>query len=866
MLTVRRLCLACGPTRRTCVSAAADAFRGEVKIDGVTLVTDASAARRALQVLHRVRDRVHAWDTETADVLVGRVSASPVNNGRVLCATCFCGDDVDFGNGPRLFVDNDGPAAGILREHFGVYFADTSFRKVFHNYSFDKHMLRRHDIIVGGFHADTLHLARLFDTSLASWEGKAARAGAQRTSAKIPPIHMSPSVATPSKGSKSHANRSVAAKKIVAVRLGGMTLSSGCEHAMLHTATEVAPPTAPMPDGYGLKALAKFFGVSGSDHESLSFSIRYGSHQSAAEKAHNSREGFRDWVEYSTTDAVLTHRLFKRLRAELEARPWFSPVHERPIAEVLRDQSIASELLKGGSCAAQHNTTETMWSFYETYVREFGEFLTDMERIGIGVDPESLARVRAEATRDEERCQRSFVHCMETVRSPDGGEILNPEAGLMNIRSSLQLRTLLYGGRSVNAQTKDGLEKERQFPAPKDKRANGSKHFVLRGLGLAHPSKRKYLTGCGWPSVSVDALDEVTRNAEQQLLSLGYSEDDSKRVAAALLQLREANKAKSILSSFVEPLEQHSAATGRIHPSWALDTSTGRLACRRPNLQNLPAGDKYRVRDAFRSAPGKVFVVADYSQLEMRVLAHMANSRIMIEKLSKGGDYHSEVAAEMFPHIAAAIANGEAKISETGLDASGQPSVKKKFSTERAQAKAVNFSIVFGKEPSSLADDLSISKSQAETLIAAWHRSKPEVATWTEQVKFDSRLHGRMLSLLGRWRTLPFVNERLMPAQRRRSERAAVNFAIQGSAADIVMAATLRLARSVHLGKLGFQVVLQVHDELVIEGPEEYAEEARKVMRELMMNPFQEHSPNFAFRLPLPVDVGIGTSLYNAKA
>jgi len=105
-----------------------------------------------------------------------------------------------------------------------------------------------------------------------------------------------------------------------------------------------------------------------------------------------------------------------------------------------------------------------------------------------------------------------------------------------------------------------------------------------------------------------------------------------------------------------------------------------------------------------------------------------------------------------------------------------------------------------------------------------------------------------------------------MPAQRRRSERAAVNFAIQGSAADIVMAATLRLARSVHLGKLGFQVVLQVHDELVIEGPEEYAEEARKVMRELMMNPFQEHSPNFAFRLPLPVDVGIGTSLYNAKA
>lgn len=148
-------------------------FRRSVQVEGVSVVSTPEAAERALKELQRRRDRPHARDTEMAGLVLGSRQRlqSPVTHGRVVCATCFCGDDADFGNGPRLFVDNTGAADGLIAAMFKEYFEDPKFKKIFHNYSFDRHAFRRHGIDLAGFHADTMHLARLYDTARSSWEG-----------------------------------------------------------------------------------------------------------------------------------------------------------------------------------------------------------------------------------------------------------------------------------------------------------------------------------------------------------------------------------------------------------------------------------------------------------------------------------------------------------------------------------------------------------------------------------------------------------------------------------------------------------------------------------------------------------------------
>ncbi|CAJ1353431.1 unnamed protein product, partial [Effrenium voratum] len=158
-------------------------FRRSAEVKGITIVSDEASADHALSVLKRLGDRVHGWDTETVEVVPGRKGHTPRLMGRVVCATAYCGDDVDFGNGPGLLVDNMGPAAGLLRRKFQAYFEDSEFKKVFHNYAFDKLMFKREGVSVQGLCADTLVLARLHDTSLSSWEG-ASRIAAEKKGKK----------------------------------------------------------------------------------------------------------------------------------------------------------------------------------------------------------------------------------------------------------------------------------------------------------------------------------------------------------------------------------------------------------------------------------------------------------------------------------------------------------------------------------------------------------------------------------------------------------------------------------------------------------------------------------------------------------
>jgi len=405
---------------------------------------------------------------------------------------------------------------------------------------------------------------------------------------------------------------------------------------------------------------------------------------------------------------------------------------------------------------------------------------------------------------------------------------------------------------------------------------DGKFRFTINGLGLKPGSKRKFLSESGWPSVGVEALKELRRRREGaasmvvgQLVARNVPQEEAEKVSESLARLIDVKSKRSLVSGFVKPLltrsshsgEAADSTFGRVHASMAFDTSTGRLACRHPNLQNLPVTG---LRRAFRPATGNKLIVADYSQLELRVLAHIAQCPSMIEQLMRGGDFHSETAAQMFPEVAAAVLSGDAVIEK---DDSGAPTVKSKFGNARGKAKAVNFGIIYGKEAASLAEDLDISPKEAEDLINTWYACKPEVLEWKQRLVREAKVDLHTKSLLGRWRTLPLLDAKVGASYycKSKSERAAVNFGIQGSAADIVLAAMLQIWRNRELANLGFQLVLQVHDEFVLEGPEAEAEQAKCLVKSMMMNPFAHHHPDYEFSVPLEVDVGIGDSLEDGK-
>merc|ERR1711957_411642 len=232
----------------------------------------------------------------------------------------------------------------------------------------------------------------------------------------------------------------------------------------------------------------------------------------------------------------------------------------------------------------------------------------------------------------------------------------------------------------------------------------------------------------------------------------------------------------------------------------------------------------------------------------------------MVKKLSGGGDYHSEVAAEMFPEIREALTNGEVVMSKAGAK-EGVPLVKERFSAERTQAKAINFGIIYGKTAVSLAEDLGISKTEAEDAMKRWFDGKPGVRAWIDSYSHEAHINGKVFSLLGRPRHLPLLAKRAPAQWRSRSLRATVNFGVQGSATDIVISAMLQIWQDSFIKSAGFKLVMQVHDEFVLEGPRDGAEQALSRLRDIMESPFAEQCPDFTFRVPLRVDAAITASL-----
>lgn len=306
-------------------------------------------------------------------------------------------------------------------------------------------------------------------------------------------------------------------------------------------------------------------------------------------------------------------------------------------------------------------------------------------------------------------------------------------------------------------------------------------------------------------------------------------------VAQLVLDYRQLTKLKG---TYIDALPQLvKPETGRVHTTFnQAGAATGRLSSSNPNLQNIPirTEEGREIRAAFVPEPGWEMLAADYSQIELRLLAHMSEDPVLVESFRNGEDIHTRTAAEVF------------KVDPLMINAD-----------MRRAAKAVNFGIVYGQTPFGLAQTLCIDRKEAELYIRRYFERYAGVREFIDRTIEEVRRSGVAKTLLGRRRPIPDMQSR-NPAARSFAERIAVNTPLQGTAADLIKLAMIRLSQLLEQRKLKSRMLLQVHDELVFETPpEEKAELAELVKHEMQAV--------YHLSVPLVVDVGTGPNWRDAK-
>jgi DNA polymerase I len=347
--------------------------------------------------------------------------------------------------------------------------------------------------------------------------------------------------------------------------------------------------------------------------------------------------------------------------------------------------------------------------------------------------------------------------------------------------------------------------------------------ILFKKLGLPHEGLRK--TKSGHYSTAASVLDSLKQS-------------DKTGIVEAITTYRELGKLKS---TYVDALpEMINPQTGRIHTSFnQTGAITGRIASNSPNLQNIPIRSEtgQKIRRGFITEPGWVFLAADYSQVELRVLAHISQDSALIEAFLHDQDIHRTTAAAVY----------NVPVEEVTFN-------------QRRFAKAVNFGLIYGMGAFRLARDSELTLAEAEDYIAEYFESFPGIRRYLDQTKEMARSQGYVETLMGRRRYFPIFKMPVSGSNRQammRAEREAVNHPIQGTAADIIKIAMNQL----HEALAGYQarMVLQVHDELVLEVPEEELAEVKPLMIDIM-------SGALDLDVPLKVDASIGTNWLELKS
>jgi DNA polymerase-1 len=302
-------------------------------------------------------------------------------------------------------------------------------------------------------------------------------------------------------------------------------------------------------------------------------------------------------------------------------------------------------------------------------------------------------------------------------------------------------------------------------------------------------------------------------------------------IAARVLDWRQLTKLKSTYTDALQA--QINPETGRVHTCFGLaNASTGRLSSTDPNLQNIPIRTELgrRIRHAFVAEPGHVIMAADYNQIELRLVAHIADVPELKQVYAEGGDVHNLTAQEVFGEVTRDTRN---------------------------RAKTINFSIIYGISAFGLAQRLGIDRGEAARYIDLYFSRFPGIRNYMAETISFAREHGFVTTLFGRKANVPLIASKVM-GERQNAERQAVNARVQGTAADIIKRAMVRMpAALADEGLSGTRMLLQVHDELVFEVPEGEVAAATDVIRGVMAT---AHAPAVDLQIPLGVEIGTGVS------
>jgi DNA polymerase-1 len=347
----------------------------------------------------------------------------------------------------------------------------------------------------------------------------------------------------------------------------------------------------------------------------------------------------------------------------------------------------------------------------------------------------------------------------------------------------------------------------------------------------------------GSPQQLATILFERLQLAPARRGKTGFSTDarvlktlrDRHPIVAAVEEWRELTK---LLNTYLEPLPTRlDPQTGRLHTTFNQTVaSTGRLSSSNPNLQNIPIRTDLgsEIRGAFVAEPGWRLVVADYSQIELRLMAHLAQEPALLDAFRRGEDVHRATAAAV----------------------AGIP-VEEVTRRQRDRAKATNFGIMYGLSAFGLAEQTGMSREEAQQFIDAYFARYPQVAEFRREVIRRAAEEGHVTTVFGRRRGLPELRGHTV-RERSLGERLAVNTVLQGSAADIIKVAMIRVTRELTKRALQTRLVLQIHDELIFEAPAPEVKEAVPLVREAMCGAY-EMDP------PLEVSIGAGESWLTAK-
>jgi DNA polymerase-1 len=320
-------------------------------------------------------------------------------------------------------------------------------------------------------------------------------------------------------------------------------------------------------------------------------------------------------------------------------------------------------------------------------------------------------------------------------------------------------------------------------------------------------------------STAVDVLEELAEHNE---------------VPRQVLQYRQLAKLKS---NYIDSLPLLADAEGRVHTTFnQVGTATGRLSSTNPNLQNIPIKTELgrEIRAAFIAAPGNVLISADYSQIELRLMAHYSEDPLLVRAFAEGQDIHTLTAAEVFG------------VAAEGMD-----------KQTRDRAKAVNFGIVYGISPFGLAAQLGIEQNVARLYIETYFARYSGVRRYIDQLLEETRREQRVHTLFGRVRPIPDMQSRNANL-RGFAERTAVNTPLQGTAADLIKIAMIRIDRRLKEEKLQTKMTLQVHDELLFDVPKKEVDQIKELVRHEMETVIE-------LKVPIVVDCGAGPNWRDLK-